>query len=75
MDWQHRISVDPDICHGKACIAGSRVMVSVVLDNLASGETPDQIASAYHISAEDVSAALAYASALTRERTVWIGAA
>jgi len=34
--WEH-ISVDPNICHGKACLTGTRVMVSVVLDNLAAG--------------------------------------
>lgn len=36
MTWRDRISVDPRICHGKACIKGTRVMVSVVLDNLAA---------------------------------------
>ena len=35
MNWQDRISVDPQICHGKACIKGTRILVSVVLDNLA----------------------------------------
>jgi len=38
MVWQDRISVDPSVCHGKACIKGTRVMVSVVLDSLAAGE-------------------------------------
>ena len=33
MTWQDRISVDPQVCHGKACIRGTRVMVSVILDN------------------------------------------
>jgi hypothetical protein len=35
--------VDPAVCHGKACIKGTRIMVSVVLDNLAAGLTPDEI--------------------------------
>jgi uncharacterized protein (DUF433 family) len=39
MCWQDHISVDPDICHGQVCIKGTRIMVSVILDNLASGET------------------------------------
>ena len=43
MDWRERISVNPNVCHGKACIKGTRVMVSVVLDNLAAGETPEEI--------------------------------
>ena len=38
MTWQERITVNPAVCHGKACIRGTRVMVSVVLDNLAAGE-------------------------------------
>ena len=41
MNWRERISVDPEVCHGKACIRGTRVMVSVVLDNLAAGESPE----------------------------------
>jgi hypothetical protein len=39
MDWRDLISVDPNICHGKVCIKGTRIMVSVILDNLAEGET------------------------------------
>jgi hypothetical protein len=37
MNWQDHISVDPSDCHGKACIKGTRIMVSVVLVNLAAG--------------------------------------
>ena len=70
MNWQDHISVDPTVCHGTACIKGTRVMVSVVLDNLAAGETPDAIARAYRITADDVQAALLYAAELTRERIV-----
>lgn len=36
MDWKKHITVDPNVCHGKACIRGTRVMVSVILDNLAA---------------------------------------
>ncbi len=36
-DWQERITINPAVCHGKACIRGTRVMVSVILDNLAAG--------------------------------------
>ncbi len=70
MNWQDRISVDPNVCHGTACIAGTRVMVSVVLDNLAAGETPQAIAEGYHLTPEDVQAALMYAAELARERIV-----
>lgn len=70
-----RISAKPDVCHGKACVAGTRVLVSVVLDNLAAGESPDAIAQSYRITREDISAVLAYASALAREELVFPGAA
>ena len=70
MQWQDRITVDPNVCHGKACIAGTRVMVSVVLDNLAAGDSPADIAQAYHLTAEDIQAALLYAAALSKERVV-----
>ena len=70
MNWQDRISVNPTVCHGKACITGSRVMVSVVLDNLAAGETSEQIANDYRLTVEDVQAAIAYAAELAKERFV-----
>jgi uncharacterized protein (DUF433 family) len=72
MTWRDHIVVDPAVCHGKPCIKGTRVMVSVVLDNIASGETADQIATAYHLAKEDVQAALQYAAELTRERIVYL---
>lgn len=74
MTWQDHITVDPQVCHGKACIRGTRVMVSVVLDNLAGGESPDDIARAYRITREDVQAALLYAAELAKERIVHLAA-
>ena len=47
MDWREYITVDPNVCHGQACVAGTRVMVTVVLDNLAAGLTPAEIAASY----------------------------
>ena len=38
MNWKDRISVDPSICHGKVCIKGTRIMVTLVFDSLAAGE-------------------------------------
>lgn len=71
MDWRERISVDPNVCHGKACIKGTRIMVSVVLDNLAAGESPDRILASYPtLAKEDIEAALRYASEMARERIV-----
>ena len=71
MDWRKYVIVDPKVCHGKACIKGTRIMVSVILDNLASGLTPEEIAKSYpSISVEAVQAAIVYASELAKERVV-----
>ncbi len=71
MRWQDYITVDPTVCHGRACIKGTRVMVSVVLDNLAAGLTPDEIVRSYpSLNREAVQAAIAYAAELGRERIV-----
>ena len=71
MNWSDRIWVDPAICHGRACIRGTRIMVSVVLDNLASGQSTRQILDDYpSIGADDIAAAVAYAAELARERVV-----
>ncbi len=71
MDWRERISVDPMVCHGKAVIAGTRVMVSVVLDNLAAGQTTQQILKSFpSLKDEDLRATLSYAAELARERVV-----
>ncbi len=75
MDWRQHISVDPGVCHGKACIRGTRVMASVVLDNLAAGLTPDQILKEYpSLTADGIQAAIAYAADLARERVVPLSA-
>ena len=70
MNWKDRITTDPAICHGKPCIKGTRVPVSVVLDNLAVGESEDDILRGYHIEAADIRAALAYAADLARDRVI-----
>lgn len=70
MNWHDRISMDPHVCHGKACIRGTRVMVSVILDNLAAGEEETSILSGYHLEKEDLRAALLYAAELARDRIV-----
>ncbi|HJY79893.1 MAG TPA: DUF433 domain-containing protein [Candidatus Binatia bacterium] len=71
MEWQKRISIDPLVCHGKACIKGTRIMVSVILDNLAAGVRQEEILKSYPaLTPEDLQAALAYAADLARERIV-----
>jgi len=70
-NWKERISVNPAICHGKACIRGTRVMVSVISDNIAAGVSNEEIRSSYPaLTPADIKAALAYAAELTREGTV-----
>jgi len=70
-NWRHRISVNPAVCHGKACIRGTRVMVSVIIDNIAAGVDRAEVLRGYpSITNEDIDAALAYAAELTREGSV-----
>lgn len=70
-NWREFITADPEICHGKPCIKGTRVMVSVVLDNLAAGVTLDELLTSYpSLSREAIQAAVAYAADLARERIV-----
>lgn len=64
----NRISADPKVCHGKPCISGTRIMVSVILDNLAEGRTPEQIVYDYPpLKIRDVKAAIAYPAELAAE--------
>ena len=64
-----RIAIDPAVCGGKACIRGTRIWVSLVLDFLASGENEAQILTAYpQLDADDIRACLAYAAEVARER-------
>jgi uncharacterized protein (DUF433 family) len=73
MNWRERISVDPSVCHGKACIKGTRVMVSVVLDNLAAGLDAEEVLESYpSLKLEDIQAAIGYAAELARERIVLV---
>jgi len=70
-NWKERISVNPAVCHGKACIRGTRIMVSVIIDNIAAGVSRDEIRSSYPaLTPADIDAALSFAAELTREGTV-----
>ena len=71
MDWSAHITVDANICHGNACIKGTRIMVSVVLDNLAAGLSTEDILHSYpSLTRESVLAAISYAADLARERII-----
>jgi uncharacterized protein (DUF433 family) len=68
MNWRDRITSDPQICHGKVSIRGTRIAVSVVLDNLAAGRTHAQILVSYpSLTEEDIRATIAYAADLARD--------
>ena len=75
MKWQEYISVDPNVCHGQACISGTRVIVTAILNNLAAGLSVDEITENYpSVSADAVKATLHYAAELARERVAPLGA-
>jgi uncharacterized protein (DUF433 family) len=66
-----RISIDPNVCFGKPCIKGTRIWVSLILDFLASGETPEQIRTIYpQLTDDDIRAAIAYGAEVARERVI-----
>ena len=69
-----RIVTDPAICHGKPCIRGHRIWVSLIVDLLADGRTVEQILAQYPgLEPDDIRACIAYAAEMTRERIVVTG--
>ena len=69
--WRDHVSVDPAVCHGKACIRGTRIPVSVILDNIAAGVDRAEIIASYpSLTLDHINAALAYAAELAREGTI-----
>ncbi len=71
MNLFERITIDPSVCHGKACIKGTRIPVSVILDNLAEGISNEEILKSYpSLSPEDILAAIAYGAMLAKERHI-----
>jgi uncharacterized protein (DUF433 family) len=66
-DLLARISIDPSICHGKPCIRGHRIWVSLILDFLADGMTTEEILDEYPGLVEaDIRACIAYGAELAR---------
>ena len=64
-----RISIDPNICHGQACVKGTRIPVHQVVGMLANGDTIDDLLSEYpSLSREDIMASLDYAAQLAEEQ-------
>jgi len=73
MNWQQRITVDPNVLVGKPIVKGTRISVEFVIDLLARGWTIEQILKEYdHLTPEDIQACLAYASEMLRTERVYV---
>ena len=66
--WQEHLGSNPAICGGDLCARGTRIPVTVILDNLAEGSSRDEILRSYPaLRPEHIEAALAYAAELAHE--------
>jgi len=66
--FKKRISVNPNIMHGKACIKGTRIPVYIVLEMLAAGDSTDEILKSYpSLTKQDIRAAIEYAAETVKE--------
>ena len=66
-----RISIDPKICHGQACVRGTRIPVHQILHMLANGDTAEELLEEYpSIERKDILACLEYATSLTEEQVI-----
>lgn len=66
-----RISIDPRVCFGRPVIRGTRVWVSLIIDNLAEGVPEAEMLAAYpQLKPEDIRAALAFAAEITHKRII-----
>jgi uncharacterized protein (DUF433 family) len=73
MNWNERITIDPNILVGKPIIKGTRISVEFVVDLLGRGWTVDQILDEYdHLEAADIQACLAYASEILKSERVFL---
>ncbi|MFZ4792122.1 MAG: DUF433 domain-containing protein [Candidatus Competibacteraceae bacterium] len=71
MQVTNRITLDPQICHGKPCIRGLRYPVQTVLEWLAGGMSIDEILIDYEdLEREDVLAVLAYAARIAQVKSM-----
>jgi uncharacterized protein (DUF433 family) len=73
MNWEERITVNPNVLVGKPVIKGTRMAVEFVIDLLGRGWTVEQILREYdHLTAEDIQACLAYASDVLKSEHVYL---
>ncbi|NCR02218.1 MAG: DUF433 domain-containing protein [Microcystis aeruginosa L211-11] len=71
MDWETRITLNPDILVGKPIIKGTRIAVEFIIDLLAQGWGIDEILRNYPgITVEDIQACLSYASVMQAENRI-----
>jgi uncharacterized protein (DUF433 family) len=71
MNLTERITIDPEICHGKPTIRGLRYPVEMILELLSSGMTPDEILADYEdLEHEDILAALSFAARLSQIKRI-----
>ncbi len=71
MNLNDRITIDPEICHGKPTIRGLRYPVEVILELLSSGMTTDEILADYDdLEREDILATLNYATRLSQIKRI-----
>ncbi len=66
-DLLSRITIDPQICHGKPCVRGLRYPVEFLLELLSGGTTTEQVLADYpDLETDDLRAIYAYAARLSR---------
>lgn len=66
-----RISIDPHTCFGRPVIKGTRIWVSLIIDNMVEGTSEEELLASYpQLTVEDIRAALAFAAEMTRERII-----
>ena len=71
VDWRKHLTRDEKVCHGQLCAAGTRVLVTNILDSLAEGCSRQEILASYPtLCAEHIDAAVAYAAELAREESL-----
>lgn len=71
-----RISINPAICHGQACVKGTRIPVNQIVRMLANGDTVEDLLAEYPtLAREDIMACLDYAAELAEEQVTPIPAA
>jgi len=69
-----RITIDPNICHGQACIKGTRIPVHQIIGMLANGDTIEDLLKEYpFLTRDDILACLDYAASLAEEQITPIG--